>query len=156
MKYLILFVLIALLASCAEPQVDERKIDPATVSIGPYQHSELSDDLRQRVQAITDVFEHIDGISYDQAIDLYRRDRNPEPNIVIYEEMACVFTTYCANKCETFDEEKEVYRALLIISMLQPEDVIDQLQPRILGQYEFDTLIQEYLLPPIPITIISE
>ncbi len=156
MKYLVSFALIAFFAGCTEPQTNERAIDPATISIGPYQHSELSNDLQLRIQAITDVFEHVDGISYDQAVDLYRRDMNPEPNIVIYEEMARVFTAYCSKKCETFEEEKEVYRALLIISMFQPEDVIDQLQPKILDQVEVDILLQEYQLQPIPITVISE
>ena len=107
-----------------------------------------------RIKFTTNTFEAIDGISYEQAIDLYRRDLHPEDNIFIWEEMARVFISFCKENCETSEKKKEVYTALLLASMFHKKEVYSQLGPQILTPSEVDEITDSYQLDPAPLPVV--
>jgi hypothetical protein len=76
-------------------------IDPNDIQLGPYQYKELPTGLLKRIRATTNVFEKIDGMTYEKAVDLYKRDLNPEDNLVVWEAMVKAYITFCASRCAT-------------------------------------------------------
>jgi hypothetical protein len=151
---------IAVLAACSggDPVAEEGTIlmDPAEITMNDYVHDELPDDLLDRIKATTDVFEPIDGISYEQAVDLYRRDFDPESNLRIWEEMTRVYSSFCATRCDSMEKKQEAYKALLLASMLPKDAVASQLQPSALSEDDVDQIVSMYGLAPEPIPIIQK
>ncbi|MCJ8312960.1 MAG: hypothetical protein HRU38_12305 [Saccharospirillaceae bacterium] len=47
-----------------------------------------------RIKNTTDTFEIVDAITYEMAVDLYKRDYDPESILVIWEEMARVYNDF--------------------------------------------------------------
>lgn len=138
------------------PKAESQIMNPEDISRGEYIHENLPKSFLKRVKATTDVFEPIDGISYEQAVDLYKRDPDPEKNIVLWEEMARVFELFCEQNCKSLDKKQEVYKALLIISMFPSDQVNQYLEPQILTKTEVKSLTSMYNLAPQPIPVFKE
>jgi len=102
---------------------------------------------------ITDVFEPIDGLTYEQAVDLYRRDQNPESEIVIWEEMVHAYSSFAEGKSLPIEEKHETYKALLLASMFPESEVFDQLKPKHLTAEDVDRINQLYRLDPEPVKV---
>ncbi|MDD0841251.1 hypothetical protein [Pseudomonas sp. Gutcm_11s] len=155
MKYQIV-ALLALLATVNTAVAEIVTIDPNEVSLNEHVHTSLPPELLPRIKATTNVFEPIDGISYEQAVDLYKRDLNPESNLIIWEEMARVYTAFCAARCTSPEERMDVYRTLLLRSMYSPEETIKNLQLSALSKAEAVSIINQYNLKAEPIPIMVE
>ncbi len=130
-------------------------VNPNDVQLSPCRHKELSPSLLERIRATTDVFEKIDGVSYEKAIDLYKRDLNPEENLVLWEEMVKGYTTFCRARCTTAPERMDVYRALLLRSMFEEPEAIQRTQPKVLSAAEVSTVVKRYRLPAKPIDVVK-
>lgn len=131
------------------------QVNPNQVQIGPYRHNELPPALLKRIRATTDVFETVDGMSYEKAVDLYKRDINPEENLVLWEEMVRAYTTFCKARCATVAERSEVYRALLLRSMYAEPEAIERTQAKILNASEVASVVKLYRLPPVPVYVVG-
>ena len=156
----IVFLVIALLSSCNDKAVSDvpktEVVDPNDISMGDYIHDSLPEALLIRIKATTDVFEPIDGISYEQAVDLYKRDIDPESNLVIWEEMVRAFQTFCLENCQSMEKKKEVYKVLLLTSMFPEDEVFNQLEPRILSPEDVKKINSLYTINPQPISVVKE
>lgn len=139
-----------------QPKPDITEMNPNDIAYNQYVHETLPDDLLKRIKATTDVFEVIDGVSYEEAVDLYKRDLHPEDNLIIWEEMVRVFKTFCPSQCSSLDKKKEVYRAVLITSMFPKNEVFEKTQPHILTESEMQKLIAMYQLEPQPIEVFQQ
>lgn len=153
MKYQIVTIL-TLLATANVSVAETVTIDPNEVSLNEHIQSSLPPELLPRIKATTNVFQPVDGISYEQAVDLYKRDLNPESNLIIWEEMARVYTAFCAARCTSPEERIDVYRALLLRSMYSPEETIKKLQLNALNKAEVLSIINQYNLKPEPIPVV--
>jgi len=131
-------------------------MDPNQIQMNGYVHQSLPQDMLKRIKGTTDTFEVVDGISYGKAIDLYKRDLDPESNLVIWEEMARVYNIFCKSRCDTEAERKEVYRALLLRSMFSSEESLARLQPNVLSVMEAQSIISQYKLEAKPIDVIQK
>lgn len=131
-------------------------VDPNSVRLNDHLHETLPAELLVRIRAVTDVFEPIDGIGYEQAVDLYKRDADPEANLVIYEEMARVYTGFCASRCSTPQERLDVYRLVLLRSMYSSEETLRQAQLEVLSTAEAQAVVDGYRLDAVPITVVKE
>jgi hypothetical protein len=130
-------------------------VNPNDVQLSPHRHKELSPALLKRIRATTDVFEMVDGLSYESAVDLYKRDISPEENLVLWEEMARAYTTFCKARCSTAPERMDVYRALLLRSMFEEGDAIRRAQPKVLSAAEVGAVVRLYRLPAKPIEVVK-
>jgi len=135
---------------------DTKLMNPSEIAFSDYIHESFSDEFLARIKYTTDTFEAIDGITYLQAIDLYKRDLKPEDNIVIWEEMARVFLDFCKENCESIEKKKEVYRTLLLASMFPKEEVYTRVEPQILTIKEVKQLANSYKLKPAPLPVVRE
>jgi len=130
-------------------------VNPNDVQLSPYRHKELPPALLKRIRATTDVFEKVDGLSYEKAVDLYKRDLNPEENLVLWEEMVKGYTTFCKARCTTAPERMDVYRALLLRSMFEEQEAIQRTQPKVLSAAEVSSVVKLYRLPAKPIDVVK-
>lgn len=150
-----IFIFVAL-PFLVKAQDSVKTIDPNTVQINGHVHQELPKALLKRIKYTTDTFEIVDGISYEKAIDMYKRDLNPEENLEIWEEMARVYNSFCASRCSSSAERKEVYRALLLRSMFSSGEALVRLQPIVLSPAEAKAIISGYQLPSKPIDVMQK
>ena len=155
MNRILLFFLI-ILPFTVSAQNKVITVDPNDIQMNGYAHETLPDSMLTRIKYTTDTFEIVDGISYAKAVDLYKRDLHPEENLVIWEEMARVYNSFCASRCKSNDERKEVYRALLLRSMFSTEESLARLQPAVLSQAETKAIVEAYSLEAKPIGVIQK
>ncbi|MEJ2692710.1 MAG: hypothetical protein P8166_06515 [Candidatus Thiodiazotropha sp.] len=131
-------------------------MNPDVIQMNGYVHKELSPEMLLRVKSTTDTFEIIDGISFEQAVDLYKRDFDPESNLVIWEEMARVYNVFCESRCSSAEERKDVYRALLLRSMFPDHEALARLNLQVISKSEARALISRYRLQAKPIDVIEK
>jgi hypothetical protein len=146
--------LIALLWSQSLAFAQKTMVNPNEVQLSPYRHHELPPTLLKRIRATTDVFQQVDGLSYEQAVDLYKRDVNPEENLVLWEEMVRGYKAFCRARCTTALERADVYRALLLRSMFEEQEAIQRAQPKVLTAAEVSAVVRLYRLPAKPIDVV--
>ncbi len=155
MKFIYLPILMIIyLSSFADNKAVE--MYPNKIQINGYVHKSLPEDLLVRIKATTDTFEIVDGMSYLQVVDLYKRDLDPESNLVIWEEMARVYNIFCKSRCSTAAERMDVYRALLLRSMFSDEQAIARLQSKVLSTKEEVSIISKYNLEAKPIDVVQK
>lgn len=154
LKTLILFLLVLPSVACSQPSQQAVEMDPKDIQVGPYRHDELPPALLARIRATTDTFESIDGITYEMAVDLYRRDLDPEGNLVLWEGMANAYTSFCRSRCGTPEERMDVYRTLLLRSMFNEEDTLERSQLKVLSLDEAKAVMQRYVLAPKPVDVV--
>ena len=133
-------LLVTSISSLAEKTVT---MNPKDIQFSKYHHKELSPDLLRRIKATTDVFERIDGL-----VDLYKRDLNPEENLVLSEEMVRAYKGFCkSTRCISPEERMDVYRTLLLRSIYSDSEVLKQSKFKALKPSEALDLMKLYRLP---------
>ena len=148
-------LLLSFTAFCnAQSKVIE--IDPNKVQYNSYVHETLPPALLKRIKVTTDTFEIVDGLSYEKAVDLYKRDADPESNLVIFEEMARVYNIYCKGKCSSAPERMDVYKALLLRSMFNSEQALARFQPKVISIPDAKNIISQYKLEAKPIDVVEK
>ena len=152
----IIVLLLILLVQNSVAEDDVIVMNPNDIQLSPYVHDSLSKELLTRIKSTTDVFEIVDGITYEQAVDLYRRDVNPEENIVIWEEMARVYKLFCVNRCTIEEERMDVYSSLLLRSMFKISEALARLQKSVITNDEAKSIMTLYKLEAQPIAVIKE
>lgn len=151
-KFLVVLVFYSSLALSA----DTVEMDPNEIQFSPTMHESLSPDLLKRIQALADTFEIVDGVSYAQSVDLYKRDLDPEANIVIYEEMARVYNQFCKNRCSTQAERMDVYRLVLLRSMFPGNEALKRVKLSVVSESEAMQILANYKLKAEPIAVIQQ
>lgn len=130
-------------------------MDPKDIQLGSYRHKEIPSSLLKRIKVTTDTFESIDGLSYAQAVDLYKRDLNPEENLVLWEEMVRAYKSFCKSRCQSPEERMDVYRSLLLRSMFDESEALKRSNLKILNPTEALAVMKLYRLPPKPIDVVE-
>jgi hypothetical protein len=150
-----LLVVALLVASCSQSPAQQTTVmDPREIQLSPYHHDELPTEMLTRIRATTETFQSVDGVTYEEAVDLYRRDINPEENLVLWEEMAGAYREFCKSRCSTPDERMDVYRTLLLRSMFSPEETLARSTLKSLSSSDAEAVMQLYDLPPKPIDVV--
>jgi len=152
----LVFLIVLSFSITVNAQQKTVEIDPNKIQMSGYVHDSLPDEMLKRIKHTTDTFEVVDGISYEKAVDLYKRDLDPGSNLVIWEEMARVYNAFCKLRCNSASERKEVYRALLLRSMFSSDESFDRLQPKVLSSSEAKSIISMYKLEAKPIDVIQK
>ncbi len=133
------------------------KVNPNQIQMNDsYVHEKLPDSMLKRIKATTAVFEPVDGISYEKAVDLYKRDLDPESNLIIWEEMARVYKKFCKSRCSTHNEKMDVYRALLLRSMYPESEAMAQLKLKVITTKEAKKIMSEYRIKAQPIDVMQK
>jgi hypothetical protein len=112
--------------------------------------STLSEEMLIRIKSVTDTFEVVDGLPYSVAVGLFEDAENPESSLIELEEMARVYTNFCANRCESAGERWDVYKALLIRRANSYEKTLEIFKPSTLTEAEVHRVVSQYKLAAKP------
>jgi hypothetical protein len=155
MRTLSVLALVFCAVSCPCVAQQAASMSPKDVQLSGYHQKELPASLLARIKATTDTFEVVDGIAYEDAVDLYKRDVNPEENLVLWEEMARAYKIFCKSRCTSTDERMDVYRSLLLRTMYTESEALRKSRLKVLQPSEAAAAMQLYRLPPKPIAVVQ-
>ena len=107
-----LFTCAACLFACNEAKQPSRQpwIDPASARPGPLQHEQLTSAQIERIEKVQQTFSEVDPSRLDKWVEDFKRDRDPEREIRIYEGMADAYAAYCAGRTLTLPAKNDVYQ----------------------------------------------
>ncbi|AMV35375.1 hypothetical protein VN12_25015 [Pirellula sp. SH-Sr6A] len=163
------FVVSAAVAVCllgcgtttSPPESTVEWIDPNKIQQGPTLHDTLPAELLTRIKAVHETFADVDGTPLEKWIDDFKRDLDPEGNIRVWEDMQVAYNSYCNQRELPLETRREVFRIVLMRSMMPDKDVLARLElehvpaddvPIILAAYPGDAkpidVIQTDQIPP--------
>ena len=117
--------------------------DPSKLGRGSIQHEQLT----------ADQLAEVDPTPLDKWVDDFKRDRDPEREIRIYESMARAFVAYGRGRKLSLAAKKEVYELVLLRSGAPETEVLPQLKLRELSVAEAKDVLRLYSDAPAPITV---
>lgn len=123
-------------------------IDPNDEVFGEVQHAGFSDNFLARIKATTDLFEEVDGISFEKAVATYESELDPASSLAVFEEMARVYGEYCEMRCLDLATKKEVYQVVLFAGMLPADDVVELMKVDAITKDDIREIVSQYKLEP--------
>jgi hypothetical protein len=78
-----------------------QQVPLSEIQIGPIRHPVLPDEFIERIRAFKAILTDVDGASIAQTIDNFKRDVNPESELVIWERIAGTFEAYLSRNPTT-------------------------------------------------------
>lgn len=151
--------LLAGMLGCGElpaPKSPVQMVDLNTIQPGPTIHDTLPDALLTRIKNVQLIFAEVDGTSLEKWIDDFKRDLDPEGNVKIWEDMAVAYTSFCDKKELPLDTRKEVFKVVLMRSMMSDEDVLSSLELKHISVDDAKTIIAAYPGEAKPIEVIRQ
>jgi len=88
------------------------------IQFGPIRHPVLPRDFIKRIKAFKKILSDIDSVSIEQTIDDFKRDADPESELVIWERIASTFQVYLSHYPTTDSAiRKRIFAVLLSASV---------------------------------------
>ena len=108
-------------------------------------HEELPEDQINRIMKFHKVLNEVNDTPLDKTIENFRRDQNPENEIVIWEHISnCYSKAINANNVNSIDGKKEIYGLFLYRSMMPKESVLSQIKLKYLNRSKAIELLEYY------------
>jgi len=131
-------------------------IDPGSVEPGPVRHPELSANQLERLRKIHRTLVEVDPSSFEKMVDDFKRDLDPEREILIWEQIASAYESYCSTTSLTLAEKRDVFRVLLIRSRAPEDEALKRLRLDVLTPAEARRVMRYYKWVPSPIEVERE
>ena len=132
---------------------ETRWIDPAKVERSAIRHDQLTADQMARLKVLQAAFAEVDPTPLEKWVDDFKRDRDPDREIRIYESMARAYVAYCRGRDLSLAAKKEVYGVVLVRSGAPEAEVLSQLKLKELSLSDAKDVLRLYSNAPAPITI---
>lgn len=152
----LLLILVSIFLSYKKAQKNQsaNTLDLKKILPGPIVHDELSEEQIKKITQIQAVFSDIYPISLQDTITNFKRDRNPDNEIRVWENMMHTYQTFIAKNPEINVEKKsEVFKLILTRSMMDENKVRSQTEFKILNENEVNEILASYTLESKPIII---
>lgn len=156
------FAVLATLVAClgcgsstSSPEPKVIWVDPNEIQQGPTLHNELPDQLLDRIKAVQETFAEVDDTPLEQWIDDFKRDLDPESNIKIWEDMKVAYNSYCKDRELPIETRKEVFKIVLMRSMMPDADVIARLEVKHVPADDVRAILAAYPGEAKPIDVIQ-
>ena len=152
----LVLILVSIFLSYKKAQKNQsaNTLDPKKILPGPIVNDELSEEQIKKITQIQAVFSDIYPISLQDTINNFKRDRNPDNEIRVWENMMHTYETFIAKNPEINVEKKsEVFKLILTRSMMDENKVRSQTEFKILNENEVNEILASYTLESKPIII---
>lgn len=93
-------------------------VELSTLKIAPIGTCELSEAQIDRIQIVSLILTDVLGVPLVKFIETFTRDKYPEPEIVVWENIAKVYQQFDSETLRSESERKSAYRFILSSSML--------------------------------------
>ena len=137
------------------PESTVEWIDPKEIQQGPTLHDALPDELLARIKAVHATFADVDGTPLEKCIDDFKRDLDPEGNIRIWEDMQVAYNSYCNDRELSLETRKEVFKIVLMRSMMPDDDVLARLELEHVPAGDVQSILDAYPGDAKPIEVIQ-
>ena len=94
-----------------------KRIDPAKLKRGPIRHEELPLSLIARINYIRSTLHEVHPMSMDEWLDGFRRDANPESEVLWWERLTRWYRGYSDTKDLSFEQKKALFSVLFRLGM---------------------------------------
>lgn len=129
------FVIVIAVFSCSDNKKTDPNIEyinPNELELSPIKEDNLSAEQISRIKAFHDALGEVNISDIKTTINNFKRDLNPESEIIIWEEITRVYVEEVSLKNNlTIDEKKEIFNLLLMRSMMPSEEVWQQLESKL-------------------------
>ena len=125
------------------------------IQFGPIRHDSLPDALVERVRRLEPVFWEVYPRSHEEWRDGFKRDADPETEIVMWEQMAAAYARFTHDRALTLDAKREVLGLLLLRSAADEQSTIASAKLRYLNRAEARELVSLYSAAPQPVKVLS-
>ena len=110
------------------PELENSKFETRVVPLSDFKlasvgTSELSDEQIDRIQIAHLILAEICGFDSKEFVDNFSRDKYPEPEIVLWENIAKVYQTFDSGASRSVEEKQEAFQFMLGASMLSGEQL---------------------------------
>jgi hypothetical protein len=100
-----------------------RELRFADIANTPIRHESLPDDLMELATAIYEVIGEALEQEYDQFVDGFRHDRNPDRELGIWANIAGAYRHFTAGRTLNIDQKRDILR-FLIVAFVNGEQVL--------------------------------
>lgn len=149
------FVFLGCGSGTPSPESNVDWIDPNQIQQGPTLHDELPDPLLDRIKAVHETFADVDGSPLQKWVDDFKRDLDPEGNVKIWEDMKTAYLAYCNGRELPLETRKEVFKIVLMRSMMSDSDVLARLEPKHVSAEDARMILAAYPGEAKPIEVIQ-
>lgn len=129
-------------------------IDSNQIQVGPVVHEQLSPELLLCITNVHATFADVDGTPLQEWIDDFKRDRDPEANVRIWEDMQVAYKSYCQGRDLPLEIRKEVFKVVLFRSLAPESEVLARIELEKLSQADARDIMRAYPSEPKPIDVI--
>src|SRR5438874_4185177 len=119
-------------------------LDPSSVHPSPIQHERLTAPQMKRIKRLQETFHDVDPSPAEKWVEDFKRDRDPEREIRIFEGMAQPYRAYCSQRKLTLDAKKDVYQVVLLRSGAPDSEVLPHLQLKALSIDDAKNILKQY------------
>ena len=130
-------------------------VNPTQLQPGPIRHGELSAELVKRVELFLPIFQDVDPSSKEKWLEDFRRDLNPENEIVIWEAIASALNQFVANEKPDLALKQEAFGLLLARSASETDAAIASKPLKHMTLAQAHALLDLYTAPPQPIQVLA-
>jgi len=122
----------------------------------PIGTSTLTTEQRDRIEVVSMILDDVKPLGGDSWHDSFSRDRNPENEILLWEEIARAYVATDQKHSLTTSERFEAYVLLLLRSGTPSSKVLKSMKLSKLTEEKARKILAEYSLPPRPLCIETE
>jgi hypothetical protein len=109
----------------------------------------------ERVKRLQETFAGVDASPLDKWVEDFKRDRDPDHELRIYEGMADAYRAYCNGRKLSSRAKADVYQVVLLRSGAPDAEVLPRLKLSELSVADAKELLGLYKEPPAPVTVTS-
>jgi hypothetical protein len=121
---------------------------------GPVQHDNLTPEQIERITELQDTFREVDPTPLAEWIDDFKRDREPDREIRIYESMAAAYAGFCSGRSLTLEAKREVYQLVLMRSGAPDDEVLARAALKVLTPTDAREILGLYNAPPSAVQVV--
>ncbi|KZS38733.1 hypothetical protein AWE51_14190 [Aquimarina aggregata] len=158
MKSLLFIVSIFLLTACQNTKqgnseyqnIEIEKLTPESVV-----HEKLTEKQLGSIKRIHETFREVYPVSLEQTITNFKRDQHPDNEIEVWLAMADSYKEFSSKNRgdDQLEKRKEGFKLILMRSMMSEEEVLKQIDVKLINNKEIIEIFDTYKLGKIPIKI---
>ena len=134
---------------------DTQTVSIDSLTISPEVHDSLNADQTTKVKKIYNAFSEVNPSTLEETISNFKRDQNPDNEINVWLNMATTYENFISTRPSKLDldKKKEVYKLILIRSMMSADEAKNQAGLKLLNESDIKEILDGYDNAPKPIIV---
>ena len=96
-----------------------------------------------RIRAIYDTFAEVDNHPFERRVVELQKELHPLRVLDQWERMSTAYRNYCEKHSPSAEAKKEIYKLILLRSLMPEQEIFEQAQLRILTQEQAREVLKE-------------